>query len=109
VREAVDRLSLDGLDPWLKEKLSGFLGEELNLEGLEQVRKTLAFLDREAQGLFDSTLSVLNETYSISFGAAYSRAGTKTALLDICFDFSQGPDLADLLASVIDGSGGRCC
>jgi hypothetical protein len=103
VREMVDRASIEGLDPWLKERLSGFLGESLSLEGLEHVRKTLAFLDREAQGLFDSTLAALNETYSISFGAAYSCAGTKTALLDICLDFSQGADLADLLARVIDG------
>jgi len=103
VREVVDRTSLENLDPWLKEKLSRFLGETLSLEGLEQVRKTLEFLDRKSQSLFDSTLSALNETYSVSFGAAYSSASTKTALLDVSFDFSRDPDLAELLAGVIDG------
>ena len=103
VREVIDGASLESLDLWLKEKLTRFLGEKLCLEGLDQIRKTLEFLDREAQDLFDSALSALNETYSVSFAAAYSSASTQTALLDLCFDFSRAPDLAGLLACVIDG------
>ncbi len=103
LRQAIDQASLEALDPWLKATLSRFLGETPSLEGLEQVRKTLAFLDREAQSIFDSTLSALNETYSASFGVAYSSARTKSALLDIDFDFSRDAGVAGLLASVIAG------
>ena len=103
VRQLLDRISLEAIDPWLKATLSRFLGENLSLEGLEQVRKTLAFLDREARSIFDSTLSALRETYSASFGAAYSSTATKSALLDVSFDFSRDPEVAGLLASVIDG------
>jgi hypothetical protein len=103
LRDVVDRASLDALDPWLKEALSRFLGEEMSLDGLEPIRKTLAFLDREAQSVFDSTLSALNQTYSAAFSAAYSRTGTNAALLDVCFDFSRDPGLSGLLACVIDG------
>jgi len=103
VREVVDLAALESLEPWLREKLSRFLGEKLNLQGLDPIRKTIGFFETEAQRLFGSALEALTDTYSVSFEAAYSSSDTKTALLDICFDFSRSPDLTDLLGSVIDG------
>jgi hypothetical protein len=106
VREVVDLASLESLEPWLKEKLSRFLGEKLSLEGLDPIHRTIAFFEGEAQRIFESALDALTDTYSVSFEAAYSRSDTKTALLDVCFDFSRTPDLTDLLKNVIEGDWG---
>jgi hypothetical protein len=104
VRDIVDKASLDNLETWLKAKLTAFLGKELDLGGLKEVQKTLHFLDTKAVELYKAAREALNKTWTASVVYNYSSATTKTALLDISFDFNANPGLGDALINVINGN-----
>ncbi len=103
VRAAVDLATLDKLEPWLKKILAEFLDGKPGVRGLEQIRKTLAFIHGQANQLYEAALKALHRKYEFSLAWAYSRATTKTAMLDVGFDLGRDPTLADSLASVING------
>lgn len=103
VRKAVEQTDFDKLDAWLQAKLSEFLGEKLNLQRLEQIRKTINVLLAKRQEFYEKAAKALNRQYEFSFSHTYQSTTTKTALFDIEFDFSQGTQVAGLLKAAING------
>ena len=56
------------------------------------------------QAFYDKAIQALNREYSFDFSAAYQSSTTRTALIDVAFDFSaNNPNLSTLLQKALDG------
>ncbi|MCB1020547.1 MAG: hypothetical protein KDC27_11505 [Acidobacteria bacterium] len=89
VREAIRKDDFQALNAKLKAKLAAFLGKSrLDSKAVEDVRKTVAALDGRAGDLYQACVRALNDTYRATFDYAYQRSVSKTALLDVSFDFA---------------------
>ncbi|MBZ5552136.1 MAG: hypothetical protein LAO21_05400 [Acidobacteriia bacterium] len=87
IESVSDRAGFDALDEWLKGRLSGFLSESLDLARLDEIRKTMHLVLDKGQEFFDASLKALTRTYGVQFNAAFQSSTSRTALLDIVFDF----------------------
>lgn len=103
IKSAVALTDPTKLEPWLAAKLTEFIGSEIDLKGLEQVRKILFTLLAKGQALYDAALKALNKTYGFAFHYEYARTTTKTALFDAEFDFAVSPALGTFVRAAING------
>lgn len=104
IRTIVSKPPLDALDEWLKSKLTDFIGKKIDLAGLKEIQTTLKTIDSKAADLYKAAVEALNKTWTASVVATYSKATTKTALIDMSFDFGKNLDLDKSLSEVIDGN-----
>ncbi|MEZ5363521.1 MAG: hypothetical protein R2748_14560 [Bryobacterales bacterium] len=109
-REAIRKNDFQALNATLKSKLAAFLGKSrLDSKAVEDIRKTIAALDGRAGDLYQAAVHALNDTYRATFDYAYQRSVSKTALLDIAFDFSAAGSqakrkrLSELLQAALAG------
>lgn len=103
VEQIVDQASFDKADEWLKAKLSAFLGEQLDLAAVNQIRETINTLIGKGEAFYAKAVKALNSKYDFQFGYTYQSATTRSALLDMVFDFSQ-PNVAAALAEALSGN-----
>lgn len=97
--------SFANLDKFLKARLATFLDkklEDLNIDDINKIRKTIFGLLQKAEMFYEKTLKALNSTYEFNVSYNYQSTTTNTALLDIVFDFSQ-PGVIDALQRVLNG------
>ena len=89
----LDQASFDKLDTWLKARLADFLNKELaalNLEDVNQIRKSIFLVIKRGRSFYDKTLKALNHKYDFNFAYTYQSATTKTALLDFTLTGADG-------------------
>jgi hypothetical protein len=103
VEKIIDQASFDKADEWLKAKLSAFLGEQINLAAVNQIRETIHTFLGKGEAFYAKAVKALNSKYEFQFAYTYQSATTRSALLDIVFDFSQ-PDVADSLEQALSGN-----
>ena len=104
VENVIQQAQFDHLDPWLKRKLAAFLGRQVDLSDLEQLRETLHALIGKADEIYTAALKALTHTYRASLAVDYTRATTRTALIDVNFDFGKDSALGSLLSAAINGN-----
>ncbi|MEW6210754.1 MAG: hypothetical protein AB1631_20485 [Acidobacteriota bacterium] len=103
VEKIIDQASFDKADEWLKAKLAAFLGRELDLAAVNQIRETIHTLLGKGEEFYAKAVKALNSKYNFQLSYAYQTATTATALLDIVFDFSQ-PEVVDSLKQALSGN-----
>jgi hypothetical protein len=103
VEKIIDQASFNKADEWLKAKLSAFLGKELDLTAVNQIRETINTLLAKGPAFYAKAVKALNSKYNFQFAYTYQSATTNTALLDIVFDFSQA-DVAASLKQALSGN-----
>ncbi len=106
VEEIVDKASFDNADEWLKAKLAAFLGrklDQLDLTAVNQIRETIHTVIGKGEAFYKKAIKALNSKYKFELSYTYQSATTKTALLDIVFDFSQ-LDAAASLHQALSGN-----
>lgn len=108
IREAIAKNDFQTLQPKLKAKLAEFLGKtRLDSKAVQQIRETVAALDKRGGELYSAAVKALNETYRFTFDYAVQRSVTKTALLDMTFDFGAAraseAKLSGLMRAAIAG------
>lgn len=107
LKAIITKADFDNLDLFLKGKLAEFLGVKLDqvFGKLEDIRKTINFLLGKRQELYTKALNVLRTTYDFHIQAAVQRSTTRTALIDVEFDFGAGDPalLRQWLHKAIDG------
>lgn len=84
-----DKLSFDNMDKWLKKRLSDFLGETAALKSVQKIVNAINRVRAEnvAKEFYDKGLKALAEKYRAEFHFSYQKTTTKTALMDVTFDF----------------------
>ena len=93
------------LDKLLQAKLAAFLDKEIKdlaPTDIENLRKAVGLFLAKRRDFYQQALKALNQQYKFEFSATYESAATKTALLDVEFDFAAA-DFSAALQSVIDG------
>jgi len=92
------------LDAWLKLKLSQFLGKTIDFTQIDEIRKTVGVLLAKREEFYKAATKALTQKYSASFASAYQKNTTRTALLDIEFDFAaDAGGAARLLKAALAG------
>jgi hypothetical protein len=95
--------SLETFEPWLAQKLSAFLGKRGEIKHLEEVRKTLHTLLGKAEEFYQAAIETLNQDWKFALDAAYTKTTSRSALLDVEFDFAANPAARDLMKAAIRG------
>lgn len=104
IESTIDQTTFDKLNSWLKAKLSAFLGSKINFAAFGKIRDTVHKLDTMDQAFYDKAIQALNREYSFNYSATYQSSTTRTALIDVAFDFSaNNPSLSALLQKALDG------
>ena len=88
----VDQTTFDSLDTWLKARLENFLEQKLvGAQGVAELKKLeaglRAILARKDE-LYAKALAAIKRDYEFSIQATYQKTTTKSALLDVVFDFT---------------------
>jgi len=105
IRTTLDQATFDKLNGWLKAKLSAFLGSKIDFQAFNKIRDAVHKLDTMGQSFYDKAIQALNRKYSFDFSATYQSSTTRTALIDVEFDFSvNNPNLTSLLQNALDGN-----
>ena len=91
IESLVDQTSFDSLDTWLKARLESFLEQKLvGADGLAQLKKLQASLQailKKKDDLYAKALAAIRRNYEFSIHATYQKTTTRSALLDVDFDF----------------------
>lgn len=104
IESVVNQTTFDSLNDWIKAKLSAFLGAKLDFTALTKIQTAIDKLNKLGQSFYDRAIQALNQQYSFSFAETYQSSTTRTALLDITFDFNSGnPALSSLMQRALDG------
>ncbi len=101
ITKIVNETSFKKLDGLLQAKMAAFLGEKFDFSNLNKIKDSINLVLSKRILFYEKALEALNHQYEFSFAATYQSTTTKTALLDISFDFSKS--VGDLLARAIDG------
>ncbi len=100
----VDKAGFNKLNAWLKKRLSDFLGKTIVFEELEKIRSAVKILLEKAKDFYQKGYAALMDKYQAEFHLTYQKTTTKTALIDVIFDF--GADAAKaktLLKNALQG------
>ncbi len=108
VRAAIKKNDFKTLNAKLKKKLAEFLGRSrLDSKAIQSIRETVATLDKRGGEIYSAAVKALNDTYRFTFDYAIQQSVTKTALLDVTFDFGAAraseAKLSALLRAAIGG------
>ncbi|MBI4751817.1 MAG: hypothetical protein HY774_25315 [Acidobacteria bacterium] len=92
LKEISTKADFDNLDLFLKGKLAEFLGVKLDqvFGKLGDIQKTIEFLLSKQEELYTKTLNTLRQSYDFNIQAVVQRSTTRTALIDVEFDFGAG-------------------
>lgn len=104
VEQIVDEAQFANLDPWLKKKLTRFLGQQhLLIADLDRIRATARAVRDKAGELYTQAIKALNSKYAAAFHYTYSKTTMSTALMDVSFDFAKDPGVGPFLKMAIQG------
>ncbi|MEK7829460.1 MAG: hypothetical protein AAB401_00155, partial [Acidobacteriota bacterium] len=103
IENAINDADVNKLDQLLRARLSDFLGKELQLDKLKEIREAMHTLLGKRQEYFEAARKALTQTYKFSFASTYQKNTTNNALLDMEFDFAQA-GVGNLLAAALDGN-----
>lgn len=99
----VNETDFKKIDGWLKARLSAFLGKTVVFAELEKIKFAINKLSDQLQSFYEKGREALTQNYSAQFHYAYQKTTTRTALLDVEFDFAEtNPSLQ--LGAVLGGS-----
>ena len=106
IERIVDQATFDNADEWLKARLSAFLGKTVDFEQVQKIRVAINRLLKLQEKFFEQARTALTRKYEFQMLATYQKATTKTALLDVVFDYdaADAADLDPLVVSAIDGN-----
>lgn len=114
----VDDASFNSLDKWLKKRLSDFLGETIVLKKAQAIVDAINRLrdDNVAKRFYEKGFKALTEKYTAEFHYSYQKATTRTALIDVTFNFDDADasagkqlkkalqgDFGDILSAQVSG------
>jgi hypothetical protein len=102
---AISETSFADIDPWLKQRLSDFLGkQEIIFAQLREIQLAINRLKAKAEDFYRRGYEALTEKYRAEFHYAYQKTTTRTAMIDVTFDFAADPQSArTLLAETLNG------
>ena len=106
VEQIVDNATFDKADEWLKARLAAFLSKKgIDNAQVQEIRAAIHKLVGLRQRFFEQAKKALTQKYELNVLASYQKATTRTALLDVVFDFAEGAatELNKLAAAAIDG------
>ena len=83
----VNKASFDDMDEWLKQRLSDFLGRTIVFEDLAKIKVAIKNLRDKAQDFYGKGYKALMDKYKVDLEFTYQKTTTRTALLDVTFDF----------------------
>jgi hypothetical protein len=96
------------LDAWLRDRLTTFLGKVPVVKDLDDVRKTIAAWRSRASDFYEKAVKALQKQYAADLTFTYQKTTTRTALIDVDFDFASGDgSLPQLLREALDGKFNR--
>lgn len=90
------------IDAWLKDRLTAMLGKVPLIQDLDGIKKTIDTWQSRAADFYAKALKALTKQYGASLAVTYQKTTTRTALLDVEFDFSVA-DLSQLVRQTMDG------
>lgn len=90
---------------WLKKRLSDFEGETIDFEKLEKIKQAAEALRANIPKFYRAGFKALTEDYEFEFHSSLQKASTKTALLDLTFDFNHAtaPETWTLWRNAVNG------
>jgi hypothetical protein len=84
----VDEASFANIDKWLKKRLSEFLGETVVFTELEKIQTAINALRSKGEKFYEKGYEALMEKYQAEFHYSFQKTTTRTALLDVTFDYT---------------------
>jgi hypothetical protein len=109
IEQAVDTADLGHLHPWLAAKLAAFFKGHLDLESLRQVRSFIRLLLDKRKSVYDKAKVALERTYALDLAHTYERTTTRSAAIDVEFDFRDPglkPEVQRALSAALEGDFG---
>jgi hypothetical protein len=107
VKTGLSQADFDKLDKLLQVKLANLIDkdlDELGLGDLEKIANGIGQFLAKRQDIYSQAVKALNHVYKAEFTETYEQTSTRTALLDIEFDFAQdGGTMPALMSGAIDG------
>lgn len=93
----VNQADFDKLDDWLKKRLSEFLGRTVVFKDLEKIRDAIKKLLKleKLKELYDKGYAALTDKYQAELHHTFQSTTTKTALIDLTFNFEENAENAD--------------
>jgi hypothetical protein len=93
----INQADFDNLDDWLKKRLSDFLGKTVVFQDLEKIRDAIKKLLKmeKLKELYDKGYKALTDKYQAELHYTFQSTTTKTALIDLTFDFEANAANAD--------------
>lgn len=85
----INEAQFSQMDAWLKKRLSDFLGEVINFDKLEEIKRAINALRDNARKFYEAGYEVLMDKYELEFHFSFQKTTTKNALLDITFEFNH--------------------
>jgi len=79
--------SFEQMDAWLKQRLSDFLGRTIVFADLEKIKTAINKLREKAGDFYGKGYKALMDKYKVDLEFTYQKTTTRTALLDVTFDF----------------------
>lgn len=93
------------IDAWLKKRLSDFLGKSVVIAELEKIKAAINHLRGKAKEFYAKGYEALMEKYKAEFHYSYQKTTTRTALIDVTFDFAADAQSARThLAQALSGN-----
>jgi hypothetical protein len=100
-----DQASFDKMDAWLKKRLSEFLGKSVVFGELDKVKAAINSLRDRAREFYAKGFAALIEKYQAEFHYSFQKTTTRTALIDITFDFgADATNARKLLEQTMGGN-----
>src|SRR5262249_10144859 len=107
IEQIVDTTTYDKADEWLKARLSAFLGEKIDFAKLDQLRVALHRLLALPERFFQQGKTPLTGKEEFRVLGNHQKTTTRTALLDVVFDFgapnADAGRLTRLVSAAING------
>lgn len=114
--EIVNETDFADIDAWLKKRLSAFLGKTIVFQELERIKAAINALRGKGQEFYKKGFEALTDQYKAEFHFSFQKTTSKTALMDITFDFTAhaanaksqlkkalNGDFSEILASKMPG------
>ncbi len=87
--EIINETDFADIDAWLKKRLSDFLGDTLVFRELEKIKAAINGLRAKAEEFYKKGYEALTDKYAAEFHFGFQKSTSKTALIDVTFDFAQ--------------------
>ena len=84
----INEANFDDMDRWLKKRLSDFLGKSIVFEELEKIKGAINKIQAKANEFYVKGFGALMEKYQAEINYSFQKTTTRTALIDVTFDFA---------------------